>query len=123
MSMPSAEDHRRLLRDYVDATEQFKATNEVLTALGRSSSDPDAVLDTVVESARRLCRSEAAAIYLIEGGTFRLASSVGLSPEFVRNVTDFPMEVNRGTVIGRAARRTPGPEGPRRAHRHRVRAH
>ena len=61
------------------------------------------MLDTVVESARRLCRSQVAAIYLIEGGTFRLASSVGLSQEFVRNVTDFPMEVNRGTVIGRAA--------------------
>jgi signal transduction histidine kinase/ActR/RegA family two-component response regulator len=103
MSNPSAEDHRRLLRDYADATEQFKATNEVLTALGRSTSDPDAVLDTVVESARRLCRGHTAAIYLIEGGTFRLASSVGLSQEFVRTVTDFPMEVNRGTVIGRAA--------------------
>jgi hypothetical protein len=49
-STPSAEDHRRLLRDYADATEQFRATNEVLTALGRSTSGPDAVLDTVVES-------------------------------------------------------------------------
>ena len=104
MSSPSAEDHRRLLRDYADATEQFKATSEVLTALGRSTSDPDAVLDTVVKSARRLCRCQAAVIYLIEGGgTFRLASSVGLSEEFVRNVTDFPIEVNRGTVVGRAA--------------------
>ena len=103
MSSPSADDHRRLLRDYADATEQFKATNEVLTALGRSTSDPDAVLDTVVKSARRLCRCQVAAIYLIEGGTFRLASSVGLSEEFVRNVTDFPIKVNRGTVIGRAA--------------------
>jgi signal transduction histidine kinase/ActR/RegA family two-component response regulator len=103
VSMPSVEDHRRLLRDYIDATEQFKATNEVLSALGRSTSDPDAVLDTVVKSARRLCRSHVAAIYLIEDGTFRLASSVGLSQEFVRNITDFPMEVNRGTVIGRAA--------------------
>ena len=102
-STPSAEDHSRLLRDYADATEQFRATNEVLTALGRSTSDPDAVLDTVVKSARRLCRSQVAAVYLIEGGIFRLASSVGLSQEFVRNVTDFPMEVNRGTVIGRAA--------------------
>jgi signal transduction histidine kinase len=102
-STPSAEDHSRLLRDYADATEQFRATNEVLTALGRSTSDPDAVLDTVVKSARRLCRSHVAAIYLIEDGIFRLASSVGLSEEFVRNVTDFPMEVNRGTVIGRAA--------------------
>jgi signal transduction histidine kinase len=102
-STPSAEDYSRLLLDYADATEQFRATNEVLTALGRSTSDPDAVLDTVVESARRLCRGNTAAIYLIEGGIFRLASSVGLSQEFVRNVTDFPMEVDRGTVIGRAA--------------------
>ena len=39
---PSAEDHSKLLRDYADATEQFRATNEVLTALGRSTSDPDA---------------------------------------------------------------------------------
>jgi transcriptional regulator with GAF, ATPase, and Fis domain len=100
---PSAEDHSRLLRDYADATEQFRATNEVLTALGRSTSDPDAVLNTVVKSARRLCRSQVAAVYLIEDGIFRLASSVGLSQEFIRNVTDFPMEVNRGTVIGRAA--------------------
>ena len=123
MSSPSAQDHRRLLRDYADATEQFKATNEVLTALGRSTSDPDAVLDTVVKSARRLCRCQVAGIYLIEGGTFRLASSVGMSEEFVRNVTDFPLAVNRGTVIGRGGCRTPGPEGPRRSHRHRVRAH
>ena len=50
MSKPSAEDHSRLLRDYADATEQFRATNEVLTALGRSTSDPDAVLDTVVKA-------------------------------------------------------------------------
>ena len=62
MSKPSAEDHSRLLRAYADATEQFRAANEVLTALGRSTSDPDAVLDTVVESARRLCRSPVAAI-------------------------------------------------------------
>src|SRR4029453_5551545 len=102
-STPSAEEHSRLLRDHADATEQFRATNEVLTALGRSTSDPDAVLDTVVESARRLCRGNTAAIYLIEGGIFRLASSVGLSHEFVRNWPNFPMEVNRGTVIGRAA--------------------
>jgi hypothetical protein len=45
MSKPSAEDHSRLLRDYADATEQFRATNEVLVALGRSTSDPDAVLE------------------------------------------------------------------------------
>ena len=103
MSTPSAEDHRRLLRDYADATDQFRATNEVLTALGRSTSDPDAVLDTVVETARRLGRAQIAIIYLVEGTRLRLASSVGLTAEFVRNVTEFPLEVTRGTIVGRAA--------------------
>jgi signal transduction histidine kinase/ActR/RegA family two-component response regulator len=102
-STPSADDHGSLLRDYVDATEQFKAANEVLAALGRSTSDPEAVLHTVMESARRLCGSQAAQVYLIEGSAFRLASSVGLSEEFVRYLTDFPLKLDRGSLVGRAA--------------------
>ncbi|MGW4929592.1 ATP-binding protein [Agromyces sp. NPDC004153] len=97
----SEEDFERLQRDYTDATEQFAATNEVLTALGRSSSDPDAVLDTVVESARRLCRCEAAQVYLIEGDYFVLSSSVGLSDEFVDYVETHPLQRDRRTLIGR----------------------
>src|SRR5215211_2770931 len=103
MSLPSAQDHSRLLRDYADATEQFKAITEVLSALGRSTSDPDAVLRTVVESARRLCRCQAVVVYLIEGSEFRLASSVGVSEEFVRYVTEFPLTLDRGSLVGRAA--------------------
>ena len=91
----------RLERDYSDATEQLVAMNEVLTALGRSSSDPDAVLDTVVESARRLCRCEAAQVYLIDGDQFVLSSSVGLSEEFVRYVDEHPFQRDRRTLIGR----------------------
>jgi hypothetical protein len=37
MSSPSAEDHRRLLRDYADATEQFR-NQRVLSALGGQST-------------------------------------------------------------------------------------
>lgn len=95
------EEFRRLQRDFTDATEQFEAMNEVLTALGRSASDPDAVLDSVVESARRLCRCEAAAAYLIEGDHFVLASSVGLSSEFVRRIGEQPFTIDRATLLGR----------------------
>jgi signal transduction histidine kinase/ActR/RegA family two-component response regulator len=95
------EEFRRLQRDFTDATEQFAAMNEVLTALGRSASDPDAVLDSVVESARRLCRCEAAAAYLIEGDHFVLASSVGLSSEFVRRIGEQPFTIDRATLLGR----------------------
>ena len=71
---------RRLERDHSDASEQLAAMSEVLTALGRSSSDPDVVLESVVESARRLCRCDAAAAYLVDGDHFALATSVGALP-------------------------------------------
>ena len=82
----SEAEFQRLQRDYVDATEQFAAMNEVLIALGRSTSDPDAVLDTIVESVRRLCRSEAAGIYLIDGDHLVLSSAVGFSREYLSYV-------------------------------------
>jgi signal transduction histidine kinase len=77
--------------------------NEVLIALGRSSSDPDAVFDTIVESARRLCRGEAAAIFLIEGDRFALASSVGFSSEYVSHVAAHPFALDRASLLGRVA--------------------
>lgn len=73
----------------------------MLAALGRSSSDPDAVLDTVVESVRRLCRAAASQIYLIEGDQFTLASSVGLSDRFLDHLTAHPMTRDRRTLVGR----------------------
>src|SRR4051812_46418848 len=97
----SEEDFRRLQRDYSDATEQFAAMNEVLIALGRSSSDPDAVLDSIVGSVRRLCRCEAAAIFLIEGDRLVLASSVGFSSEYVSYVAEHPFKVDRASLMGR----------------------
>ncbi len=92
---------RRLERDYSDASEQLAAMSGVLTALGRSSSDPDVVLQSVVESARRLCRCEAAAAYLVDGDHFALATSVGLSEEFLSLVGEHPFAVDRATLLGR----------------------
>ncbi|HEX5729489.1 GAF domain-containing protein, partial [Microbacterium sp.] len=97
----SEEDFQSLRRDYSDATEQFAAMNEVLTALGRSSSDPDAVLDTIVESVRRLCRCEAAAIMLVDGDHFVLSSSLGFSDEYVDYVGAHPFKLDRASLIGR----------------------
>jgi signal transduction histidine kinase/ActR/RegA family two-component response regulator len=97
----TGEAYDRLLAHYGDAKEQVAATNQVLQALGRSASDPDTVLDTIVKTARRLCHSQAAQIYLIEGDTFTLSSSVGLSADFVSYLTEHPMRRDRGTLIGR----------------------
>ena len=74
-----AQEHARVLKNYVDVSDQLAAANEVLSAMGRSAGDPDAVLTTVVESARRLCRSYAARLYVLEDGVYRLIKAVGAS--------------------------------------------
>ena len=96
-----AEEHARVLKNFVDVSDQFAAANEVLSALGRFAGDPDAVLTTVVESARRLCRSDAAHLYVLEDGVYRLIKSVGVSDESVRVIAEHPMPMDRKTLIGR----------------------
>ncbi len=93
----------RLLKDFDDLSDRFAAANEVLSALGRSAGDPDAVLTTVVESARRLCRGQAALLYGLEDGVFRLIKAVGLSEESIQYMADHPMPLDRDTLIGRVA--------------------
>ena len=41
-----------------DARDEILATNEVLTAMGRSASDFDLVSRTIIDNARRLCRAD-----------------------------------------------------------------
>jgi signal transduction histidine kinase/ActR/RegA family two-component response regulator len=101
-TVPAAE-HERLRNNLAALSDQFEAANEVLTALGRSASDPDTVLTTIVESARRLCRSQAAQLYVVDDGYFRLMTAVGLSAESITFIAEHPMPVDRGTLIGRVA--------------------
>lgn len=97
----SAAEHERLRRDYDALAEQFSATSEVLQAMGRSTADPGAVLTTIVENARRLCRSEAAHLYLLEGDTFRLTATVGLSDASRQVLTEHPITMDREALTGR----------------------
>jgi signal transduction histidine kinase/FixJ family two-component response regulator len=92
----------RLQAEFAALTDQFAAANEVLSAVGRSAGDPDTVLTTIVESARRLCRSQAAQLYLFEDGYYRLSKAVGMSMESIRYVRDHPIPMDRGTLVGRA---------------------
>ena len=95
------DDYRQLQRSYEALHEQFTAADEVLSALARSAGDPDTVLATVLETARRLCRADAAHLYVLEGGFYRPIRAVGLSDEALRVITEHPMPVNRDTLIGR----------------------
>lgn len=97
----SRDDHDQLLRSYEALHEQFTAADEVLSALARSGGDPDTVLATIVESARRLCRADAAHLYVLQDGVYRPIKAVGISEEARRVITEPPMPVDRSTLIGR----------------------
>ena len=103
VQLPTAENSGRLQRNHDEVVEQFIAADAVLTALGRSSFKPDAVLETVARSAQRLCQCQGVQIYLLRGDEFELAASVGLSPEFEQYVAAHPLRRDRETMAGRVA--------------------
>ena len=97
----SLEDHQALQASHTVLLNQFEAVNEVLSAIGRSAGDADTVLTAIVQSARRLCRGDAAHVYLNEHGVYRLIASTGLSKESKNYIAEHPMPVDRATLIGR----------------------
>jgi len=101
-------ENTRLLRELRASTEDLReslqqqtATADVLKVISRSAFDLQAVLDTLVESAARLCEAEMAVITRQKGDTYFRAGSHGFSPEFVDYVKDLPVRPERATMTGR----------------------
>jgi GAF domain-containing protein len=95
-------ENTRLLNELRESLQQQTATADVLKVISRSTFDLQTVLDTLVESAARLCRADRTAMRIARGGLYHHLSDFGFMPDDARaRIRSNPVEPKRWSMVGR----------------------
>src|SRR5262245_13591328 len=91
----------QLIRERDEALEQQAATADVLRVISRSAFNLQTMLDTLVQSAARLCEADIAAIGRPRDKIFHYEATYGFTPEITEFVASHPAQIDRSTISGR----------------------
>jgi GAF domain-containing protein len=94
-------DNVRLLDELRQSLEQQTATADMLKLISRSTFDLKSVLNTLVESAARLCAADITTIARQEEGHYHVVAAYGFPPDFQDYYETMPMDQGRGSLFGR----------------------
>jgi adenylate cyclase len=100
-SLEVTKESAALRRELKESRQQQAATANVLKVISQSAFDLPAVLENLVATAADLCEADMVGILEPQGKIFRYAASHGYSPQFVKFMEEHPLEMGRGTVVGR----------------------
>src|SRR6516165_3894713 len=89
--------------DLQESLEYQTATSDVLKVISRSGAELRPVLETLVETATRICLADNGLILELKDGMYHMTASVGFPPEFIEHHLRNPTLPRRGTVTGRVA--------------------
>src|SRR5262249_20947223 len=90
-------------REVQESLEYQTAISEVLSVISRSPSDVQPVLDTIAETAQRLCHSEQAYVMKLDRGCYYPAAGKDVEPARIEYLRQHPVMPDRGSVCGRVA--------------------